>query len=146
MIYLSIGLAGYKAAMKTGSLTPPAVARDPLSKAPKKSAPAHLAARDTLSTQTPLAVIGLAAIAMIFLINSHARPTTPREKVASIVCAECGTVIAVNRGAESTLPYAIQVQMLDGSLRTVKLLDTSLHVGDIVRVNGNALTLRATAS
>lgn len=142
MIYASIGPASYKAAMETGSIAPVIA----LKKTLKKPAPLHLPARDTFGTQTPLAVIGLAAIGMIFLIHSHARPTAPREKVVTIACAECGTVIAVRHGANSAVPYSVEVQMLDGSLRTVQLVTTSFHVGDIVRVNGNALTLRAAAS
>lgn len=111
----------------------------------KRTAAADPDARETFSAQTPLVVIGLAAISMILLINSHARPTTPREKVVEYACSDCGTVVSVQRAANSAGTFSIQVQMLDGSIRTVELT-TGFKVGDIVRVNGNALTLRSTAS
>lgn len=123
--------------METDSISP--------SMSPRKAAAAHLPARDTFSAQTPLVVIGLAAIGMIFLINSHARPTPPREKAAMVVCAACGTVVAV-RAASVAASYVVEVQMLDGSLRTTQQLTAAFNVGDIVQVNGNMLTLRSAAS
>jgi len=111
------------------------------SNARKDAATASLAARDTFTAQTPLVVIGLAAIGMIFLINSHARPTPPREKAVVYSCSECGTVVAVRRSAESS--YLVEIQMLDGSLRTIPQLSAAFNVGDIVRVTAGALTLRA---
>ena len=134
MIYASIGAAGYKAGMEAGSKTPP--------NTPSSSTTIDLPARDTFSAQTPLVVIGLAAIGMIFLINSHARPTPPREKVVVHSCSECGTVMAVRRAPDSAPSYIVEIQMLDGSLRTVPQMAASFNVGDIVRVNGGALTLR----
>ena len=110
---------------------------------PRNTAITDLRSRDTFTAQTPLVVIGLAAIGMIFLINSHARPTPPREKVAVYSCSECGTVTSV-RNAPTAMPSIIvEVQMLDGSLRTIPQAATSFNVGDIVRVNGQALTLRS---
>lgn len=110
----------------------------------RRNAPAaDAAARDTFTAQTPLVVIGLAAIGMIFLIHSHARPTPPREKAVVYSCSECGTVVAVRRAAES---YVVEIQMLDGSLRTIPQLAAAFNVGDIVRVNGGALTLRSARS
>ncbi len=135
MIYASIGAARYKADMEPGLIAPPGASRN--------APPLDLPARDTFSAQTPLVVIGLAAIGMIFLINSHAKPTPPREKVVVYSCSECGTVTAV-RPAPSALPsYIVEIQMLDGSLRTIPQIAASFNVGDIVRVNGQALTLRA---
>ena len=147
MIYAPIGTGRYKVGMEPGSICPP--------NAPKKAATLHLPARDTFSAQTPLVVIGLAAIGMILLINSHARPTAPREKVVVHSCSECGTtsarrgrsttcgtVMAVRRAADSTPSYIVEIQMLDGSLRTIPQTAAGFHVGDIVRVNGSALTLR----
>jgi len=102
-----------------------------------------LPANDTFTAQTPLVVIGLAAIGMIFLINSHARPTPPREKVIVYSCSECGTVTSV-RNAPNALPAVIvEIQMLDGSLRTIQQTAANFNVGDIVRINGQALTLRS---
>ena len=133
MIYAPIGADRYKVGMETASISPP--------NAPKKAATLHLPARDTFSAQTPLVVIGLAAIGMILLINSHARPTAPREKVVVHSCSECGTVMAVRRASDSA-PYIVEIQMLDGSLRTIPQTAAAFNVGDIVRVNGSALTLR----
>ncbi len=110
---------------------------------PAKTATIDLPTRDTFSTQTPLVVIGLAAIGMIFLINSHARPTAAREKTVVYSCSDCGTVTAVRSAPNAVPSYIVEVQMLDGSLRAIPQIATSFHVGDIVRVNGNALTLRA---
>lgn len=135
MIYASTGAARYKADMQTKSISSIL--------APEKAGGAGIRPRDTFSTQTPLMIIGLAAISMILLINSHARPTAPRENAVAYACAECGTVVAVRRTALAALPpsYQIDVQMLDGSIRTVQLA-AGFNVGDIVRVQGNALTLR----
>lgn len=124
--------------METGSISPALTL--------KKAAPEHLPVRDTFSAQTPLVVIGLAAIGMIFLINSHARPTPPREKQAVVVCAACGTVIAVRAANHAAAIYTVEVQMLDGSLRTTQQETAAFNVGDIVQVNGNMLKLRSAAS
>lgn len=123
--------------METGSISPALTL--------KKAVPEHLSSRDTFSAQTPLVVIGLAAIGMIFLINSHARPTPAREKQAVVVCAACGTVVAVRAAANAAI-YTVEVQMLDGSLRTTLQETAAFSVGDIVQVNGNMLRLRSAAS
>jgi len=142
MIYASLGATRYKLAMETSSLAPASTR--------KKSVMAEADARDTFVAQTPLAVIGLAAIGMILLINSHARPTPAHaraaEKIVVVACAECGTVVAVRRTADVELSYVVEVQMLDGSLRMIQQLAGRFNVGDIVQVNGNALTLRSAAS
>lgn len=140
MIYASLGATRYKVAMETSPLAPASTR--------KKSTIAGADARDTFVAQTPLAVIGLAAIGMILLINSHARPTPARaaEKIVVVACAECGTVVAVRRTADAELSYVVEVQMLDGSLRMIRHLAGRFNVGDIVQVNGNALTLRSAAS
>jgi hypothetical protein len=120
--------------MKTGPIAPP--------NTPKNGAIEHLPARDTFGAQTPLVVIGLAAIGMILLINSHARPTAPRETAVAYSCSECGTVMAVRRASNSTPSYIVEIQMLDGSLRTIPQMAAGFNVGDVVRVNGGALSLR----
>ena len=103
-----------------------------------------MSARTTPSARRPLlVVIGLAAIGMILLINSHARPTPSGNKpVVVYACADCGTVVAVRRTAHSVPSYTVEVQMLDGSLRTIQQQATGFNVGDIVQVSGNALILR----
>lgn len=104
-------------------------------------------AREKFDAQTPLTVIGLAAIAMILLINSPARPTAaaPAPHFAA-ACESCGTVTAVRRSAHSSPVYFVDVQMLDGSVRTIQQLAAGFNVGDVVQVNGNALTLRTVKS
>ncbi|MGH6609244.1 MAG: hypothetical protein ACRECQ_03220 [Burkholderiaceae bacterium] len=113
---------------------------------PKRKSAAEVRSRDTFGAQTPLMVIGLAAISMILLINSHAPPTMSRERPVVYSCADCGTVIAVRQAAQPSPSFLIEVQMLDGSLRVIPHLTAGISVGDIVQVNGNALTLRAAAS
>ncbi len=135
MIYARIGAARYKADMEPASIARPSA---------RENAPTmHVPARDTFTAQTPLVVIGLAAISMIFLINSHARPTAPREKVTVYSCSECGTVTSVRNSPNADPSFIVEVQMLDGSLRAIQHSATSFNVGDIVRVNGQALTLRS---
>jgi hypothetical protein len=124
-----------KQVMEPGSIDP--------SSAQKNAPTMHLPARDTFTAQTPLVVIGLAAIGMIFLINSHARPTPTREKVIVYSCSECGTVTSVRNAPNSDPSFIVEVQMLDGSLRAIRQTASTLNVGDIVRVNGQALTLRS---
>lgn len=139
MTYARIGTTRYKVAMETGSTSSMGT--------PEEVTTRYAHALDTLSAQTPLAVIGLAAIGMIFLINSHAQPTPSREKLVIYSCAECGTVVSVRRAADAAPWYVVEIQMLDGSLRTIpQAAAPGFNVGDIVRVNGNALMLRPAAS
>lgn len=113
---------------------------------PKKMVGAGVRTRDTFSAQTPLMIIGLAAISMILLINSHARPAPSRAKAVAYACAECGTVVAVRRATDAAASWFIEIQMLDGSLRTIEQPVAQFHIGDIVRVNGSVLKLRSAAS
>ena len=123
--------------METGSIPPTTSRKKPVGTLP---------ALDNLGTQTPLVVIGLAALGMIFLINSHAQPTPEREKVAVVVCSECGTVVAVRPATNAAATYVVEIQMLDGSLRKTEQATRAFNVGDIVRVSGNVLTLKSQAS
>jgi hypothetical protein len=111
-----------------------------------KSDEAEVRAREKFDAQTPLTVIGLAAIAMILLINSPARPTVAAAPQIAAACVDCGTVTAVRRSAHSSPVYFVEVQMLDGSVRTIQQLTAGFNVGDVVHVNGNALTLRPAKS
>lgn len=111
-----------------------------------KSDQAEVCSREKFDAQTPLTVIGLAAIAMILLINSPARPTAVPAPEFAVACMDCGTVTAVRRSAHSSPVYFVEVQMLDGSVRTIQQLAAGFNVGDVVHVNGNALTLRPTKS
>lgn len=107
------------------------------------------APHDTFGAQAPIALMGLGAIAVIALINLSGRPAAARpDPVAALACsnASCGTVVAVRRSAHSSPVYFVEVQMLDGSTRIVQQLAAGFKVGDIVQVNGNALSLRPQTS
>jgi hypothetical protein len=103
---------------------------------------------ETFGAQAPIALLGLAAIAIIALINAHARPAAvDKAPVVAAACnTECGTVVAVTRSAHSSPVYFVEVQMLDGSMRVVQQLAAGFKVGDVVQVNGNALSLRPPTS
>jgi hypothetical protein len=102
---------------------------------------------ESFGAQAPIALLGLAAIAIIALINVNAAPAVavPPTIVASS-CTDCGTVVAIRRSAHSSPVFFVEVQMLDGSTRVVQQLATGFKVGDIVQVNGNALSLRPLSS
>jgi hypothetical protein len=102
---------------------------------------------ESFSAQAPLALLGLAAIAIIALINVNTRPVVavPPTIVASS-CVDCGTVVAIRRSAHASPVFFVEVQMLDGSTRVVQQLASGFKIGDIVQVNGNALSLRPQSS
>jgi acid phosphatase class B len=97
---------------------------------------------ESLASQTALALAGLGAIGMIVLINLQARPLPAAASQMMVACNNCGTVVAVRRSAHSAPIFFVEVQMADGSLRIVQQLAAGFSVGDVVQVNGNALTLR----
>lgn len=101
---------------------------------------------ESFGAQAPLALLGLAMIAVIALINANSRPVPAAKPIVAIACATCGTVIDVRRAAHSSGIYFVEVQMLDGSSRVIEQLAAGFKVGDIVQVNGNALTLRVQSS
>jgi hypothetical protein len=108
----------------------------------------HNPRAETFGAQAPIALLGLAAIAIIALINAHARPAAvDKAPVVAAACStDCGTVVAVTRSAHSSPVYFVEVQMLDGSMRVVQQLAAGFKVGDVVQVNGNALSLRLPTS
>lgn len=104
---------------------------------------------ETFGAQAPIALMGLAAIAVIALINLSGRPAAAMPEPATVqACSNssCGTVVAVRRSAHSSPVYFVEVQMLDGSTRVVEQLAAGFKVGDVVLVNGNALSLRPQAT
>jgi hypothetical protein len=119
----------------------PTIVLDPAAK------PAEAGARagERYEAQTPLTVIGLAAIAMILLINSPTLPGWAAPARHFAACENCGTVTAVRRTAHPAPVYFIDVRMPDGSVRTIPQL-VGFHVGDVVEVDGDALTLRPSRS
>jgi len=98
---------------------------------------------ESFGAQAPIALLGLAVMAIIALINANARPAyaDPPPALAT-ACSNCGTVVAVRQSAHSSPVYFVEVQMLDGSKRVVQQLASGFKVGDFVHVNGNALSLR----
>jgi hypothetical protein len=107
--------------------------------------PDRAAARDTFRAQAPMALLGLAAIATIALINVHARPF-PEGAVTVPGCGDCATVVAVHQSAHAAPTYFVELKMADGSHRVVQQFAAGFKVGDVVQVNGNALSLRPHAS
>lgn len=102
---------------------------------------------ESFGAQAPIALFGLAAIAVIALINVHNGPAAAaRPAIAAVGCTDCGTVVAITRSAHSSPVFFVEVQMLDGSMRVVQQLASGFKVGDVVQVNGNALTLRPQSS
>lgn len=94
---------------------------------------------------TPVAVIGLLAIGVIVAINFLARPAAGviDSRLSSAQgCKQCGTVVAVRRSAHSVPVTFVEVQMPDGSVRTVREPGQAISVGDVVEVRGDALTPR----
>lgn len=105
------------------------------------------ASRESFGAQAPLALLGLAAIAMIALINVSATPAAqPPPQALAAACGECGTVVAVHQSAHASPVYYVEIRMLDGSHRVVQQLAAGFKVGDVVQVNGNALALRPQSS
>jgi hypothetical protein len=102
---------------------------------------------ESFGAQAPIALLGLAAIAIIALINANARPAAAvPPQATTLACSDCGTVVAVRQSAHSSPVYFVEIQMLDGSTRVVQQLAAGFKVGDVVQVNGNALSLRRHAS
>jgi hypothetical protein len=102
---------------------------------------------ESFGAQAPIALLGLAAIAIIALINANARTAhADLPPAITTACVNCGTVVAVRQSAHSSPVYFVEVQMLDGSKRVVQQLASGFKVGDFVQVNGNALSLRPQSS
>jgi hypothetical protein len=95
--------------------------------------------------QAPIAVIGLLAIGVIVAVNYLARPAAGAidgRLLNAPGCKQCGTIVAVRRSAHSVPVTFVEVQMPDGSVRTVRGSGPGYSVGDVVEVRGDALTLR----
>ena len=94
--------------------------------------------------QAPIALIGLLAIGVIVAVNYLARPdpVTGNRLLDVPGCKQCGTVVAVRRSAHSVPVTFVEVQMADGSLRTVRGSGEGFSVGDVVEVRGELLTPR----
>jgi hypothetical protein len=94
--------------------------------------------------QAPIAVVGLVAIVVIVAVNYFARPgLVAVDRTANAGgCKQCGTVVAIRRSAHSVPVTFVEVQMADGSVRTLRAPERQFSVGDAVEVRDEALTLR----
>lgn len=94
--------------------------------------------------QAPIALVGLLAIGVIIAVNYFARPQPAASDRApdATRCKECGTVVAVRRSAHSVPVTIVEVQMTDGSVRTLRTPAPTFSVGDAVEVKDDALTRR----
>jgi len=102
------------------------------------------AAAGMMEGQAPIALVGLLAIGIIVAVNYFARPqpgATTRAPNAT-ECKDCGTVVAVRRSAHSIPVTFVEIQMTDGSVRTLRAPARQFSVGDSVQVKDDALTLR----
>ena len=59
-----------------------------------------------------------------------------------VALVEDGRVVAVRRSAHSVPVTIVEIQMLDGSLRTVRGAAQPFSVGDLVEVRDDGLALR----
>ena len=102
------------------------------------------AAAGLMEGQAPIALVGLLAIAVIVGINYFARPhlAAVDRTPDAMACKQCGTVVAVRRSAHSVPVTFVEVQMTDGSVRTLRAPGQHFSVGDSVEVKDDALTLR----
>lgn len=102
------------------------------------------AAAGMMEGQAPIALVGLLAIGVIVAVNYFARPqpgaTAPAPNATE--CKECGTVVAVRRSAHSIPVTFVEIQMTDGSVRTLRAPSQKFSVGDSVEVKEDALTRR----
>jgi hypothetical protein len=94
--------------------------------------------------QAPIALVGLLAIGVIVAVNYFARPQlgAPDQAPSAGDCRHCGTVVAVRRSAHSVPVTFVEVQMTDGSVRTLRAAARQFNVGDSVEVKDDTLTLR----
>ncbi len=102
------------------------------------------AAAGMMEGQAPIALVGLLAVGVIVAVNYFARPQPGAAGRASSAsdCKGCGTVVAVRRSAHSVPVTFVEVQMNDGSVRTLRAPARQFSVGDSVEVRDDALTLR----
>jgi hypothetical protein len=100
--------------------------------------------RDSLRAQTPAAMLMVAAVAALLMVN---RVPAPQADLAAAACNPCGEVVAVRPVTASKfgLPQvpegslALDVRMGDGSVRTIRSDDRNVHIGMRVPVTGGAV-------
>jgi hypothetical protein len=93
--------------------------------------------------QTPLAAAGLIAIAAIVAVNVFGRPRADDTRLVNLQgCPDCATVVAVRQAHSEEGATFVEIQLRDGSRRTLRGRANGFSVGDVVEVKGDALTLR----
>ena len=95
--------------------------------------------------QAPIALIGLLAIAVIVAINFMARPhQSPVDSRLqnAPACRHCGTIVAVRRSSHSVPVYFVDIQMPDGSLKTLREQDAGYSVGAVYGCSHSAFPKR----
>ncbi len=100
--------------------------------------------RDSLRAQTPAAMLMVAAVAALVMVN---RAPAPQVSAVAAGCDQCGEVVAVRPVTASKfgLPQApegslaLDVRMEDGSVRTIRSEDRNVHIGMRVPVTGGAV-------
>jgi hypothetical protein len=76
-------------------------------------------------------------------LGAEATPATPSTATVPADCADCAVVLSVQQlQGTGDSGFAVEVRMRDGTRRTVRQFAAGFDVGDVVLVNGNALTLR----
>ncbi len=113
-------------------------------------------ARDTFTSQLPIALLFVAAVIAIVLVNtgprSASKPSASAPAAIEVmlqpVCVDCGEVVAAglaeaatDRGSASRAAVVFQVRMLDGTVRAFRDFEPGVSIGDRVRVIGDSLTL-----
>ena len=110
--------------------------------------------RDTFGAQTPVALVAIAAVAAILLVNSWTAPAS-RSRVAPTLapalvdwsdCNACGQIVRI-RARAAPVPadaptFEIDIRMRNGTQRTIEQHAPGLMVGDHVRLTGGTLTLQ----
>jgi len=109
---------------------------------------------DTFGGQTPVALVAIAAIGAILLVNSLSLPSSARAGGlpsvpaldGEVACAGCGEVVGVRplhgNTAGGAGPYEVEIRMRDGIQRLIRAEAPGVIVGDRVRLEGGSLTLR----
>ncbi len=110
-----------------------------------ESAAAPVRRRDSLRAQTPAAMLMVAAVAALLMVNRA--PTPQSATVSMVACDQCGEVVAVRPVTASKfgLPQApegslaLDIRMEDGTVRTIRSDDRNVHIGMRVPVTGGAV-------
>jgi len=108
--------------------------------------------RDTFGGQTPIALVAIAAVGAILLVNTWTGPAGARRDAAPAPiagwseCSACGEVVHINERSTASgsglARFEVEVRMRNGALRTVQQAAPGLMIGDRVRLTDGRLTLQ----